>query len=63
MHFLLGVVMALQEYKHHHGYISVVFANPGLEVMQSTKLPRKLGTLIHFYISGYVNSMLAFYTH
>lgn len=46
-----------------HGYISAGFTNPGLEVMQSTELPRKLGALIRFCISDYVNSTLALYTH
>lgn len=36
MHFSLGVVMALQEYKPLQGYISAGFANPGPEIMQST---------------------------
>lgn len=47
INFLLGVVMTLQELKYIYGNIPG-FTNPGLEIMWSTKLPIKLGTLIHF---------------
>lgn len=56
-------MMALQEYKPCHGYISTGFTNPGQEVMWNTELPRKRAALIPFYISGYLNSLLTFYTH